>query len=237
MSLKDFNFVNQVLAALPLSEYQRLLPQLQPVRLVAGQILYQPQENIRYVYFPIQSLISLVNILENGTTLEVGKVGREGLVGISTVLGSDSSLHSAVLMFPGKAMRLEVAVLKQEFKRGKELQTLLLLYVQTLVTQVMQNVTCNSKHKTEPRLARLLLSIYDYLQEETFTLTQESIATMLGVRRASVNKAANNLQRANLISYRRGQITILNPSQLERASCECYLAIKNEFQRLFRFYV
>lgn len=237
MSLKDFNSVNQVLAALPLSEYQRLLPQLQPVSLVAGQILYQPLENMRYVYFPEQSLISLVTILENGTTLEVGEVGREGIVGISTVLGSDSSLHSAVVMFPGKAMRLEVAVLKQEFKCSKELQRLILLYVQFLLTQIIQNVACNSKHKTEPRLARLLLSIYDYLQEESFTLTQELIATMLGVRRASVNKAANNLQQANIIRYRRGKITIINPLQLERACCECYLTIKNEFQRLFRFNV
>lgn len=237
MSLKDPNSFNHLLAALPLLEYQALLPQLQTVNLVAGEILYQPQEKIRYVYFPEQCLISLISILENGTTLEVGKVGKEGVVGISTVLGSDSNLHSAVVMFPGAARRLEVAVLNKEFKHSQELRRLLLLYVQFLLTQTVQNVTCNSKHKTKSRLARLLLFIYNYLQEETFPLTQELIATMLGVRRASVNKAANSLQQANMIRYRRGKITIINPSELERASCECYWAIKNEFQRLFRFSV
>jgi CRP-like cAMP-binding protein len=231
------NSVNQLLAALPVSEYQRLLPQLQPVQLTEREILYQSQETIRYAYFPEQGLISLLTILENGAAIEVGLVGHKGVVGLPAILGSDSSLYSAMVLIAGSAMRLEVEILKQEFNRGEELQRLLLLYTQARLTQVMQNAACYSQHLIEQRLARLLLSVHDCLDQEQFALTQELIATMLGVRRAGVTKAANNLQKAGIIRYRRGNITIINRAALEAASCECYSAIKTEFQRLFSFNV
>jgi CRP-like cAMP-binding protein len=229
--------VNQLLAALPTSEYQRLLPHLQAVILTPGQILYQPQEQIRYAYFPEQGLISIVTILDNGATIEAARIGKDGLLGIPIILGSDSSINSAMVLIAGKAMRLEAEILQQEFNRGEELQRLLLLCIQVRLTQIAQNVACQSQHKIEQRLARLLLSIHDCLEEQQFTLTQELIATMLGVRRAGVTNAAHNLQRAEIINYRRGNITILDRASLEQASCECYSIIRTEFNKLFRFNV
>lgn len=235
MSANRFHCVNQLLAALPESEYQRLLPYLQPVELNGREILYQPQETIRYAYFPEQCLISSVAVLENGATTEVARVGKKGVVGIPSILGRESSLHSAMVLIGGNAMRLEIEILQREFNRGEQLQRLLLLYTHILLAQVMQNVACHSQHKIEQRLARLLLSVHDCLQQDRFALTQESIATMLGVRRAGVTNAANHLQKANIIHYRRGNITIIDRSQLEQASCECYSVIKREFDRLFGF--
>ncbi|MGL4882125.1 MAG: Crp/Fnr family transcriptional regulator [Waterburya sp.] len=233
--MNNSEFINQLLAALPTSEYQRLLAHLQPVILTPGQILYRPQEQIRYAYFPEQGLISIVTILENGATIEAARIGKDGLLGIPIILGSNSSINSAMVLIAGKAMRLEAEILQQEFNRGKELQRLLLLYIQVRLTQIAQNVACQSQHKIEQRLARLLISSHDCLEQRQFTLTQELIATMLGVRRAGVTNAANNLQRAEIINYRRGNITILDRASLEQASCECYSIIKTEFQRLFRF--
>ncbi|MGL5795167.1 MAG: Crp/Fnr family transcriptional regulator [Waterburya sp.] len=233
--MNNSEFINQLLAALPTSEYQRLLPHLQPVILTPGQILYQPQEQIRYAYFPEQGLISIITILENGATIEAARIGKDGLLGIPIILGSNSSINSAMVLIAGKAMRLKAEILQQEFNRGEELQRLLLLYIQVRLTQIAQNVACQSQHKIEQRLARLLLSIHDYLEQQQFALTQELIATMLGVRRAGVTNAAHNLQRAKIINYRRGNITILDREGLEQASCECYSIIKTEFQKLFRF--
>jgi CRP-like cAMP-binding protein len=235
--VNNSQLVNQLLAALPISEYQRLLPHLQAVILTPGQVLYQSQEQIHYAYFPEQGLISLVNILENGATIEVGRVGKDGLVGIPPILGSESSTNSAIVLIAGRAIRLDVRILQQEFNRGEELQRLLLLYTQVRLTQATQNAACYGQHKIEQRLARLLLSIHDYLQQQQFALTQELMATMLGVRRAGVTNAARKLQQANIISYRRGNITIINREELETASCECYSTIKTEFQKLFRFNV
>jgi CRP-like cAMP-binding protein len=234
MSESNSEPANQLLSALPTSEYQRLLPHLQSVILTPGEILYQPQEQIRYAYFPEQGLISIVTILENGATIEAARIGKDGLLGIPIILGSDSSINSAMVLIAGKAMRLEVEILQQEFNRSKELQRLLLLCIQVRLTQIAQNVACQSQHKIEQRLARLLLSIHDCLEQQQFTLTQELIATMLGVRRAGVTNAAHNLQRAEIINYRRGNITILDRASLEQASCECYSIIRTEFQKLFR---
>jgi CRP-like cAMP-binding protein len=234
MSESNSEPANQLLSALPTLEYQRLLPHLQSVILTPGEILYQPQEQIRYAYFPEQGLISLVTILENGATIEAARIGKDGLLGIPIILGSDSSINSAMVLMAGKAMRLETEILQQEFNRGEELQRLLLLCIQVRLTQISQNVACQSQHKIEQRLARLLLSIHDCLEQQQFTLTQELIATMLGVRRAGVTNAAHKLQQADIICYRRGNITIINRTELEQASCECYLTIKTEFQKLFR---
>ena len=229
MSVNNAQPVNQ----LPRAEYHRLLADLQLVQLNPGEILYQSPETIQHVYFPERGLISLITILETGATIEVGRVGTKGMVGIAPILGSDSSINSAMVLIAGSAFKLPVATFKQEFNRGGELQRLLLLYVQALLTQVMQNAACYSQHKIEQRLARLLLSVHDCLQQNHFALTQELIATMLGVRRAGVTNAANYLQKSAIIHYRRGNITIIDREALEKTSCECYWAIKTEFSRLF----
>ncbi|BAU63165.1 hypothetical protein STA3757_05230 [Stanieria sp. NIES-3757] len=228
---------NQLLAALPNSEYQRLLPHLEIVQLSVGEILYQSYETIKYVYFPHQGMISLVAIMENGTTTEVGIVGKEGLTGISTILGSDCSIHCAMVQIVGSASRIEVDLLRQEFNRGGRLQKLLLLYTQARLTQITQNAACYSQHLIEQRLARWLLTVDDCVQQDSFSLTQELIATMLGVRRSGITKAANLLQQAEIIRYNRGNIMILNRAALETVSCECYWIIKQEFYRLFSFNV
>jgi CRP-like cAMP-binding protein len=228
---------NQLLAALPNSEYQRLLPHLEIVQLSVGEILYQSYETIKYVYFPHQGMISLVAIMENGTTTEIGIVGKEGVIGISTILGSDFSIHCAMVQIAGSASRIKIDLLRQEFNRGGRLQKLLLLYTQARLTQITQNAACYSQHLIEQRLARWLLTVHDCIQKDNFSLTQELIATMLGVRRSGITKAANLLQKAEIISYSRGNITILNRAALESASCECYWIIQQEFQRLFSFNV
>ncbi|AFZ34410.1 putative transcriptional regulator, Crp/Fnr family [Stanieria cyanosphaera PCC 7437] len=228
---------NQLLAALPNYEFQRLIPHLQTVKLTVGEILDQPYETIEYVYFPHQGMISLVAIMENGTTTEVAIVGKEGVIGISTLLGSDCSIHCAMVQIAGNASRIKVDLLKQEFNRGSRLQKLLLLYTQARLTQITQNAACYSQHLIEQRLARWLLTVHDCVQQDNFSLTQEIIAAMLGVRRSGITKAANLLQKAEIISYSRGNITILNRAALESASCECYWIIQQEFQRLFRFNV
>lgn len=228
---------NQLLAALPNFEYQRLLPHLEIVQLSVGEILYQSYETIEYVYFPHQGMISLVAIMENGTTTEVGIVGKEGVTGISTILGSDSSIHCAMVQIAGNASRIEVDLLRQEFNRGGKLQKLLLLYTQARLTQITQNAACYSQHLIEQRLARWLLTVHDCIQQDSFSLTQELIATMLGVRRSGITKAANLLQQAEIIRYSRGNITVLNRAALETVSCECYWIIKQEFYRLFSFNV
>lgn len=224
--MNNFQSNNLLLAALPTSEYQRLLPHLQLVLLTPGEIIYQSCEKISYVYFLEAGLVSLINILESGATIEVARVGNEGLIGIPIILGNDSSINSAIVLFPGRAMRLEAQIIQQEFERGEQLQKLILRYIQIRLTQLMQNVACYGQHTIEQRLARLLLSIYDYFQQPEFTLTQEAIATMLGVRRSGITLAASKLQQAKIIYYRRGKITILNSIELERLSCECYMVIK-----------
>lgn len=237
MLLNNSEPANQLLAALPTSEYQRLAPHLQSVSLIPGQILYQSQEKINEVYFPEQGLISLVTTLENGATIEIARVGKEGLIGISVILGSDLSINSAIVLIAGRAMKIKAEILQQEFKQGEQLPRLLLLSIQMRLTQVMQNAACYSQHKIEQRLARLLLSIDDCLQQQEFTLTQEAIATMLGVRRSGVTNAAHSLQQAEIIRYRRGKITIINRAELEQVSCECYFIINREFKKIFRFTV
>ncbi|BAZ46354.1 hypothetical protein NIES4102_33850 [Chondrocystis sp. NIES-4102] len=235
--MNKFQSSNLLLTALPISEYQRLLPHCQLVLLTPGEIIYQSGEKIKYIYFLESGLISLITILESGATIEAARVGKEGLIGMPIILGNDFSINSAIVLIAGRAIRLEAEILQQEFQRGEQLQKLILLYIQIRLTQLMQNVACYGQHRIEQRLARLLLSIYDYLQQPEFTLTQEAIATILGVRRSGITVAASKLQQDKIIYYRRGKITILNPIELERVSCECYRVIKGEFKKLFTFNV
>ena len=223
---------NQLLAALPASEYQRLLPHLELVSLPLRKVLYEADEPIEYVYFLNHAIASLVSTMEDGSTVEIGLVGNEGMVGLPVILGGKTTNNQAFVQVADGAMRMKASLLKTEFNRGGPLQTLLLLYTQALYTQVSQSAACNRLHSLEGRLARWLLSVQDRVQSNEFPLTQEFISQMLGTRRAGVTVAAGILSQAGIIRYTRGRITILNHEALKATSCECYEVIKSEFERL-----
>ncbi|MBD2108514.1 Crp/Fnr family transcriptional regulator [Nodosilinea sp. FACHB-13] len=223
---------NHLLAVLPTEAYERLVPHLELVSLTNYQSIYDVDEPVSYVYFPHHSLISLVTSMENGSTIEVSLVGREGMAGILAILGGKTKAHRAYVQNPGQAMRMSAAALKAEFDRGGPLQSILLRYCQALFSQAAQYVACNRFHSTEERLARWLLLVRDCLQSDTFILTQEFIGEMLGVPRSSVTIAAGNLSQASVIRYTRGRVTILDGEALENCSCECYGAIQREFAHL-----
>jgi len=224
--------VNRLLAALPDAEYQRLVPHLERVPLPVKQVLHKRGESIEYVYFPHRAIVSLISTPEEGSKVEVGLVGNEGLVGIPAVLGDNIATTTAIVQREDSGMRMEASLLKTEFQRGGVLQSLLLRYTQALYALTSQNAACNRLHNLEERLARWLLLVYDRVGSNQLQLTQKFIAEMLGVRRAGVTEAANRLQQAGLIRYSRGKITILNQQELEAASCSCYGIINSEYTRL-----
>lgn len=221
-----------MLAALPAEEYQRLLPHLEPVSLPLRQILHIPGEPIEYVYFPHQALISLVTILEDGSTIENCLVGKEGMLGVQSCLGDDTMPYQAIVQIADGGVRMLVAVFRAEFNRKETLHDLVLCYLRVLFIQFAQGTACNSTHTVEERLARWLLTVGDRLKSNELLLTQESIAQMLGTRRAGVTVAAGIFQQAGMIRYRRGHITILNRESLEATTCECYQVIKTALNRL-----
>ncbi|MBE9050000.1 Crp/Fnr family transcriptional regulator [Nostocales cyanobacterium LEGE 11386] len=223
---------NRLLAALPKSDYERLIPHLKPVSLSLQKILLQPAEPITHVYFPHRAIVSLISTMENGSSVEVGMVSNEGMVGIPVILGSNSSNTTAIVQVSDGGMQMPADVLKSEFKRGGVLQDLLLRYLHTLYTQVSQGAACNRLHTLEQRLARWLLTVSDRMESDDFPLTQEFIAQMLGVRRSGVTVAANSLSQKGIIYYNRGNISIQNRYALEATSCECYQVLKDEFDRL-----
>lgn len=223
---------NRLLAALPIEEYQRLIPHLELVSLSRSQVLYDVEESITHVYFLNQALASLITILANGSVVEVGVVGNEGMVGLPVCWGGNTTTHQAMVQIPGTAMKMKAEHLKTEFNRGGKLQSLLLRYTQALFTHTSQSAACNRIHTLEERLARWLLLVKDRMQSNELPLTQEFLSHMLGVRRSGVTVAANTLQQAGMIRYSRGKITILEPESLEATSCECYGVVKNEFVRL-----
>ncbi|MEH2169431.1 MAG: Crp/Fnr family transcriptional regulator [Nostoc sp.] len=223
---------NKLLAALPVSDYQRLIPHLKLVQLSTRQILYDPGEPIAQVYFPNKAVVSIVTTMEDGSTVEVGLVSKEGMVGMPVILGDNTTTTTASVQIPGVGMQMDADIFISEFNRGTALQSVLLRYVQAVYTQIAQGSACNRLHKLEGRLARWLLTVSDRLESDEFPLTQEFISQMLGVRRAGVTEAANILSEAGIISYHRGQINILNREALEKTSCECYQIIEDEFVRL-----
>jgi CRP-like cAMP-binding protein len=225
--------VNQILAALPELAYKRLTSQLEEVILERGEVIYQTKEAIEYVYFPINTAISLISIMEDGSTAEICLVGREGTIGLPVVLGNNISSHLAIAQISGSAIKINASAIVKEFARGEDLQKLLLLYTKARLTAIGQIAACNCQHVIEQRLARWLLCVSDRIDRSDFLVTQESIASMLGVRRSGINTSANILQQAGLISYSRGRITILNRSQLEITACECYQIVKSEFSKIF----
>jgi CRP-like cAMP-binding protein len=224
--------INRLLAALPDAEYQRLMPHLERVPLSLKQVLHKAGESIEYVYFPHRAIVSLISTPEEGSHVEVGLVGNEGIVGIPAVLGDDIPTTSAMVQREDSGMRMEASLLKTEFQQGGVLQSLLLRYTQALYALTSQNAACNRLHQLDERLARWLLLVCDRVGSNELLLTQQFISKMLGVRRAGVTEAANRLQLAGLIRYNRGRITILNRQKLEAASCSCYGIIKREYARL-----
>lgn len=225
---------NRLLSALPTEEYERLAPHLERVSLELSEILFRPDEPLRYVYFPENSIVSLLTDLSDGYGIEVGLVGSEGMAGISIVMGTDREPKVATVQGAGTALRLKAAVLRDEAKRGGALQTFLLRYAHALLSQISQSVVCNVRHRIEGRLARWLLMYHDRKGVNEFKLTHEFIANMLGIRRAGVSMIANKLKRAGLIDYDRGMIRIVNRRGLEAITCECYAVVKAEFDSLYR---
>ncbi|MBC7599772.1 MAG: Crp/Fnr family transcriptional regulator [Polaromonas sp.] len=222
---------NHLLAALPDAELARWLPQLEGVDMPLGQVLYESGSTLSHVYFPTTAIISLLYVLQNGSSAEIAVVGNEGLVGISLFMGGESTPSRAVVQSAGKGLRLPARVLKEEFKLAPVLQ-LLLRYTQALITQMSQTAVCNRHHSLDQQLCRWLLLSLDRLQSNELVMTQELISNMLGVRREGVTEAALQLQAANLIRYVRGRITVLDRPGLEKRTCECYGVVKREYDRL-----
>jgi CRP-like cAMP-binding protein len=219
---------NRLLATLPKNEYNRLFPKLTKVSLVLGEVLYEPGDVIKYVYFPNDSIISLISELSETSLLEVGMVGNEGIAGLAVFMGVSFSSTRAVVQGSGSAMRMSSATVRRESNRLGSLHHILHRYSHSLLTQVSQSSACNQFHLVDARLARWLLMTNDRLAAKEFPLTQEFLSTMLGVRREGVSRAAGALQAGKLIRYSRGVITILNRRGLEAKSCQCYAIIKAE---------
>jgi CRP-like cAMP-binding protein len=223
---------NLLLAALPQDTYETLLPFLEPVALPLGMALYESGGAQGYVYFPTSSIVSLLYVLENGSSAEIAVTGCEGLVGIALFMGGETTPSRAVVQSAGDGYRLKAAVLKKEFENGGAMQLLLLRYTQALITQMTQTAVCNRHHALDQQLCRWLLLSLDRLPANELAMTQELIANMLGVRREGVTEAAGKLQAAGLIEYSRGHITVLDRPGLEARVCECYAVVKKEYDRL-----
>jgi len=222
---------NRLLAALSREDFRLLLPDIEQVVLPLNEILYRCGDVIRYVYFPVDSVVSLLSEVENDrSTLEVGVVGNEGMAGIAVFLGVKKSRNQMIVQGAGTASRMKAADLRRHANGGGRLQFLLQLYTHALLTQVSQSAACNRFHLVEARLARWLLAMRDRIGLNEFQLTQEFLSNMLGVRREMVNKAAGTLQKQGLITYTRGVLTILDNAGLEAASCDCYRSIKEEYE-------
>ena len=223
---------NHILADLPTAEFEPLAAHLELVPLALGEILYEPGVQLQHAYFPTTAIVSLHYVMESGASAETAGVGNEGLVGISLFMGGDTTPSSAVVQTAGHAYRLERRLLKQEFNRGGLLHRVLLRYTQALITQMNQTAACNRHHSVEQQLCRWLLLTLDRLPSNELVMTQDLVASMLGVRREGITEAAGNLQRAGLIRYRRGHISVLERPGLEAAVCECYAVVRKELVRL-----
>lgn len=229
--------VNHLLAALPAEVFERLLPNLELVELPVGKVLYESGDTLRYVYFPIDCIVSLLYAMENGASAEICVVGREGMIGIALFMGGESTPNRALIQSGGYAYRLLACKFKDEFNRHTEMLLLLLRYTQSLITQMAQTAVCNRYHVIDQQLCRWLLLSLDrlpanHLPSNRLTMTQECIANMLGVRREGITEAAGKLQKLGVIEYSRGQIRVLDRPHLERLSCECYAVVKKETDRL-----
>ena len=223
---------NRLLAALPDAEWKRWLPQLEPVDMPLGQVLYESGSRLAHVYFPTISIVSLLYVMEDGASAEIAVVGNEGIVGISLFMGGESTPSRALVQSAGRGFRLRADVMLQEFNRAGPVLHLLLRYTQALITQMAQTAVCNRHHSVDQQLCRWLLLSLDRLDTNDLVMTQELIANMLGVRREGVTEAAGHLQHAGLIHYRRGHLTVIDRAGLEQRTCECYAVVKKEYDRL-----
>lgn len=223
---------NHLLRALLPGEAQRWAPLLESVDLPQGQVLHESGTTPTHVYFPTTAIVSLLNVLENGDTAEIAMVGFEGIVGVSLFMGSGSTPTLAAVQTAGHAFRLKATIVKEKFDRAGPVSHQLLRYAQALITQMAQTAVCNRHHSLDQQLCRWLLLSLDRLQGTHLAMTQELIAKMLGVRREGVTEGALKLQRAGLISYARGQLTVLDRAGLQKRSCECYSVVKKEYDRL-----
>ena len=223
---------NHLLAALPVADWERWLPALEPVDMPLGEVLYESGVAMAHVYFPTTSIASLLYVLEDGASAEIAVVGNEGIVGISLFMGGETTPSRSVVQSAGQGFRMRAQLLKDEFNRSGPVLHLLLRYTQALITQMAQTAVCNRHHSLDQQLCRWLLLSVDRLQEPELVMTQELIANMLGVRREGVTAAAVSLHRAGLINYKRGHITVIDRAGLERRTCECYGVVKKEYDRL-----
>ena len=223
---------NRILGALPAADYERLLPDLELIPMPLGWTMVEPGDHEKFVYFPIEGIVSLIYDLEDGSTSEVALVGNEGMVGVSIFMGGEGMPGSMKVQSAGHAYRLSRKVMKREFEMNGKLQHLALLYTQALICQTSQSAVCNQHHTLEQQLCRWILMSIDRLHENKMMITQELIATLLGVWRESVSHAANKLETDGLISCARGSITVLDRHKLEARVCECYETVKSEYDRL-----
>ncbi len=226
---------NHLLAALSADERGRLLGHLHRVPMPLGKVLYESGDQLSHVYFPTDSIVSLLYVLENGASAEISIVGNEGVIGIALFMGGDTTPSRAIVQSAGNAYRLPGRLMKDEFNRNGPFQLLMLRYTQSLITQMAQTAVCNRHHTVEQQLCRWLLLSLDRLPANQLRMTQELIANMLGVRREGVTEAAGKLQKRGVISYYRGQITVKDRAELERLCCECYAVVKKETDRLLNW--
>ncbi len=223
---------NHLLAALPEAEWKRWYPSLERVQMPLGEVLYEPGVILNYVYFPLTAIVSLLYVMENGASGEIAVVGNEGIVGISLFMGGQSTSSRAVVQSAGIGCRLKAQLMKEEFDKSVPVLHLFLRYTQALITQMSQTAVCNRHHSLDQQLCRWLLLSLDRLHGDELVMTQELIANMLGVRREGVTEGALKLQKAGLIQYARGRITVLDRRGLEARTCECYAVVKREYDRL-----
>ena len=224
---------NRILVGLPRKEYARILPQLTRVTLRAGQVLYEPGGVMHSAYFPETSTASILSMAKDGTSIEVSKVGDEGVIGLPIILRSDGLPYRVIAQDPGVAWRMKADLFRKEFDRCGSLHKFVLHYAHTLIVQLSQSSACNQFHTIRQRLCRWLLTSQDRARSPEIKSTQELLSQMLGVNRSSASQAASALQRGGLIRYRRGRITILNRPGMEAATCDCYQLVKVEFDRYF----
>ncbi len=223
---------NHLLAALPAAELARISEGISITPMPLGHVLYESGDEMRHVYFPTTAIVSLLYVMEDGSSAEIAIVGNEGIVGISLFMGGESTPSRAIVQSAGHAFRVAGKLLKDEFRRAGPVQHVLLRYTQALITQMSQTAVCNRHHSVEQQLCRWLLMSLDRLASNELTMTQELIANMLGVRREGVTESAGKLQKLGLIEYSRGHIKVLDRPALEAHACECYQVVKTEFERL-----
>ena len=223
---------NGLLRALPDADWARWEPHLERVGMSLGQVIYESGRSLSHVYFPIDAIVSLLYVMENGDSAEIAVVGHEGIVGIALFMGGESTPSRAIVQSAGRAFRMSASVIKEEFDRSGSVMHLLLRYTQALITQMAQTAVCNRHHSVDQQLCRWLLLSLDRLRGNQLVMTQDLIANMLGVRREGVTEAAIKLQKSGLISYARGHITMLDRAGLEKRTCECYSVVRKEYDRL-----